>query len=110
MELTGCVTVHVTTPDEETAVEIVKTIVGERLAACASISGPIRSIYHWDGRVNDETEYEFVAKTTAALFDSLAARIRQLHPYKVPQIIATPITAGTTDYIAWIAQSTGGDA
>lgn len=100
------IVVLITAPSEEVAADIARTIVGERLAACANIVKGIRSIYRWEGAVQDDPEALMVVKTQASLFDALEKRVRELHPYTVPEIIAMPIVSGSKPYLDWITDST----
>jgi periplasmic divalent cation tolerance protein len=100
------VEVHVTVPDPDTAERIADVVVGERLAAAAQLVAPITSVYWWRGEINRAEEWLLFMKTTAERFDELAAAIRELHPYEVPQIIAVPLAAGTADYLEWIRRET----
>ena len=70
-------------------------MVDERLAACANIVSPIRSIYRWEGKIWDEKEWLLVIKTQKSIFEDLANRVKALHSYSVPEIIALPITEGS---------------
>ncbi|MEV4291376.1 divalent-cation tolerance protein CutA [Nonomuraea bangladeshensis] len=100
------VEVHVTVPDRDAAERIADVVVGERLAAAAQLVAPITSVYWWRGEINRAEEWLLFMKTTAGRFDELAAAIRELHPYEVPQIIAVPLVAGTADYLEWIRRET----
>ncbi len=102
------IAVLVTAPNEDEAAEIATTIVGERLAACANIIRNVRSIYRWEGEVQDDPEVLMVIKTRSVLFDKLEARVRELHSYEVPEIIALDITRGSEPYLGWIGHSTSG--
>jgi periplasmic divalent cation tolerance protein len=104
--MTEIVTVLVTVGSEEEAVRIARTIVEERLAACANLVPGIRSIYRWKGKIWDTEERLLIIKTRATLFASLQTRIRQLHSYEVPEIVALPITAGLAEYLDWVLEST----
>ena len=95
--------VYVTAPDRETALNIARTIVEERLAACANILGPMTSVYRWEGKVTEEGEVAFIAKTAETELPALVARIKALHPYQVPCIVAWPIVAGHQPYLDWIS-------
>jgi len=90
-----------TFPDAETAARIARTLVEERLAACVNLVATVRSIYRWQGGINDDPEALAIIKTTAERYAALAARISQLHPYHVPEIIALP--EGHPPYLAWLA-------
>ncbi len=94
-----------TCPDEETARSIAAALVAERRAACVNIVGPLRSVFSWQGEVCDQSELLLLAKTTEAAWQALEARIVELHPYDVPEIIAAPVTAGSAAYLDWVAAS-----
>jgi periplasmic divalent cation tolerance protein len=83
---------------------IARVLVDERLAACVQITGPIESRYHWQGRTETAQERLCLAKTSRRLYPQLEARIRELHSYQVPEIVALPIAAGSRDYLGWLAQ------
>ncbi len=100
------IAVLVTAPNEDEAAAIAKAIVGERLAACANIIGNVRSIYRWEGEVQDDPEVLVVIKTRSEFFDKLEARVRELHSYEVPEVIALDITRGSEPYLSWLRQST----
>jgi periplasmic divalent cation tolerance protein len=101
-----CIVVFVTTANESDAGAIGRALVEERLAACANLVGPIRSIYRWRDAVEDAPEYLLLIKTRAGLFEALQARVKQLHPYEVPEIIAVDIKKGSPLYLAWVREST----
>ncbi len=98
--------VLVTAGSEEEAAAIGRTVVEERLAACANIVPSIRSIYRWKGKVHDEQECLLIMKTRTPLFASLRDRVRALHSYETPEIIAFPVEQGLPDYIAWVIGET----
>lgn len=87
---------------------IAEALVGERLAACVNILGAVRSVYRWQGAIERADEIAMIAKTTEALFERLAARVRTLHSYDTPAIVAWPIVAGDAAYLDWIAAETDG--
>ncbi len=99
--------VLVTTGSEEQAVSIARVLVGERLAACVNIVGPIRSIYRWRDRVEDDREYLLIAKTRATLYIKLEKRVRELHTYEVPEVLALSVDRGSPPYVKWVLESTG---
>ncbi len=101
------VVVLVTAPSAEKAAELGKALVSERLAACASVVPEIRSIYWWEGKVQDEGELLIVLKTTRERFEALRQRVVELHPYQVPEVIALPVEAGSEAYLAWIEGEVG---
>jgi len=86
---------------------IAETAVAERLAACAQILGPITSVYRWQGAMEEAAEWYCLLKTSTAAYPGLEARIRSLHPYDVPEIIATPILFAAESYAAWIGGEVG---
>jgi periplasmic divalent cation tolerance protein len=100
------VVVLVTAANADEAGKIGRTLVEERLAACANVVGPIRSIYRWEGTVEDASEHLLLIKARAADFDALAARVRSVHAYDVPEIIALPLRAGSEAYLGWLADAT----
>lgn len=97
----------ITTADSREVLEkIGRSLVEERLVACAQIGGPVESAYRWKGTVETATEWVLTVKTRAGLYPAVEKRIRLLHPYEVPQIIGLPIKTGLRDYLAWIASET----
>jgi periplasmic divalent cation tolerance protein len=106
--MTDALVVFVTAPTAEKAAELARALVEERLAACGNVVSGLRSIYRWQGKVEDEAEALLVLKTTRACFEALRDRILALHPYQVPEVLALPVEAGSAAYLAWIAGETGG--
>jgi periplasmic divalent cation tolerance protein len=104
---TETLVVLVTTPTPERAAEIARAVVEERLAACGNVVPGLRSIYRWEGKVQDDPEALLVLKTTRARFEALRDRVLALHPYQVPEVIALRVEAGSAAYLAWIAGETG---
>ncbi len=97
------IVVLVTAPSAEKAAELGRALVSERLAACANVLPGIRSIYWWEGKVQDEPEALILLKTTRAGFEALRDRVLALHPYQVPEVVALGIEAGSEKYLQWIA-------
>jgi periplasmic divalent cation tolerance protein len=89
---------------------IARTLVEARLAACVNLLPAVRSIYRWQGQIEEATEITLLIKTTSQQVDSLQRAIVKLHPYDVPEIIATPIVAGYAPYLQWIATETAKDS
>ncbi len=83
-----------------------RQLVADRLVACFQVIGPIRSTYRWQGRVEQADEWLCLAKTTMDRYDELAAELGRLHPYETPEIVATPIVAGSGAYLDWVAAET----
>ncbi len=104
--MTDALVVLVTTPTPERAAEIARALVEERLAACGNVLPAIRSIYRWEGKVQDEAEALLVLKTTRARLEALRERVLALHPYEVPEVLALPVEAGSAPYLAWLAAET----
>jgi periplasmic divalent cation tolerance protein len=100
------IVVMVTCANDEEADAIADRVVAERLAACAGVAGHVRSLFHWQGALSRATETLLLLKTRAELFDRLSRRVRELHSYEVPEIIALPVVAGDADYLAWVREST----
>jgi periplasmic divalent cation tolerance protein len=94
-----------TTDTPELARQIAIAIVEAREAACVNIIPAIRSIYCWGGKVQDEGECLLLIKSTSEKFETVRSRIRQLHTYQTPEVVAIPITAGDPDYLAWLRSS-----
>lgn len=98
--------VLVTVPTVDEARAIARHLVDRQLAACVNVVSSIESIYRWQGRRCEETEWLLVIKTRASLFAQLAAEVKSLHSYSVPEIIALPIVEGAGDYLTWIQEAT----
>ncbi len=99
--------VFITTPSEEEATKIAKELVKERLAGCINIIKNIRSIYRWEGKIEDEVECLMIAKTKKNLFEKLTKKVKEIHSYSVPEIIGIPIVEGAEDYLKWLRNVTG---
>lgn len=97
--------VTTTLPDRDTANRIGRHLVEERLAACAQVTGPVSSTYRWQGEVETAGEWYCHLKTMASRVDALIARLRELHPYETPEIVALPVAEGDPAYLRWIAES-----
>lgn len=98
--------VYVTTASRDEAATISKTIISERLAACANILGAMESVYWWDGVVQSEQEVLIFLKTKSELLEALIARITALHSYTCPCVVALPITDGNPHFLNWIDKET----
>lgn len=96
----------VTAPSKEQAAAIAQTLVQDNLAACVSLL-PVHSVYTWQGNIQYDDEWQLVIKSSLAKFPALEAKIRAIHPYEVPEIIALPIVAGSPPYLQWIADHVG---
>lgn len=81
-------------------------LVEEGLAACVQVSGTVRSVYRWQGRVEQADERPVTLKTSAARIEALERRVRELHPYDVPEFVVLPVVAGSEAYLSWVGAST----
>ena len=97
--------IYITTGDEDEARRIGRTLVEERLVACVNIL-PIKSIYRWEGDIEEEEEVVMFVKTRDELAGQVIERVKELHSYEVPCIVSLPITKGNPDYLKWIEEST----
>jgi periplasmic divalent cation tolerance protein len=82
------------------------TLVGERLAACVTVRAPVESVYRWKGAIERDCEQQVLIKTTADRVPALAARVREIHPYELPELLVTRIEDGNDAYLAWVREST----
>jgi len=99
------VVVLVACPDRPVAEGIARALVEERLAACANLLPGVTSIYRWEGTLSQESEILLLIKTRRERLSGLARRVKALHPYSVPELIALPILAGSTSYLKWVRDS-----
>jgi len=106
--LPGMLLVLTTLPDADSAARIARALVEGRHAACVSIGAPVRSIYVWQGALEDASEVPLAIKTTADAYDALEAALRALHPYELPEIVALPVTRGLPAYLQWVDAGCGG--
>ena len=95
-----------TTPSQEDAQRIARLLIEEKLAACVQLL-PIESFYVWEGAIQNEPERLLLIKTRTALFEKAIARIKEVHSYTVPEVVAMPFTAGFAGYLNWIGDVTG---
>jgi periplasmic divalent cation tolerance protein len=105
----SAISVYIVAADAAEADRIAEALVEDRLAACVNILGNIRSVYRWQGAIERADEIALIAKTTAELFNNLAERVRALHSYDTPAIVAWPIVAGDSAYLDWIGGSINPD-
>ncbi|EDX01654.1 protein CutA homolog [Drosophila yakuba] len=95
----------VTTPDRESAKKLARSIIERKLAACVNIVPQIDSIYMWEGKITEDTEYLMMVKTLTSRIDDLTKFVRENHPYSVAEVISLPIQNGNPPYLDWIAQT-----
>ena len=108
--MTGYVQVSTTTGTKEDAERIASVLVERRLAACVQIAGLIESTYWWEGKVETAGEWLCLAKTRGELYGAVEQAVREIHPYDTPEIIATPIVAGSPAYLKWLDDETRSDS
>jgi periplasmic divalent cation tolerance protein len=99
-----------TVPDRDAGLEVARTLVDRRLAACVNLIPGLTSVYRWEGSVHEDPELLLVLKTRAALFGEVAAAIAEVHPYDTPEVIALPVGAGSSAYLDWVLRSTEPEA
>ncbi|PRH76044.1 divalent-cation tolerance protein CutA [Streptomyces solincola] len=100
-------TVLTTTDSAEKAEKLARGAVEARHAACAQVSGPVTSVYHWNNAIETSQEWQVFFKTTERRYDGLEAYLLAAHDYETPEILALPVVRGGTGYLAWLAAETG---
>lgn len=93
-------------PSRDAAVRLAEILVGERVAACVNVLAPCRSIYHWQGKMQNEEETPVLVKTTAERYPETERLIRAHHPYELPEIICIPVSTGLPAYLQWMEEQT----
>ena len=99
---TGVILVMTSMPDRESALDLAKALVQERLAACVNVLSGTESVYWWKGEIKQASEVAVLIKTAEGLRSNLEAAIRACHPYELPEIIAVPVVDGLADYLEWV--------
>jgi periplasmic divalent cation tolerance protein len=105
--MSGIVSVYATFASDEEARRVGRTVVEERLAACANILGPCHSIYRWQGKVEEAEEVAAIFKVTAGGAEALIRRIAELHSYEVPAAVVWPIAEAPESYRRWVVENSG---
>jgi periplasmic divalent cation tolerance protein len=100
------VVVMTTLPGDADGPAFGRALLNERLAACVNLLAPMESVYRWEGRVEQETERQVIIKTTRDRLNALWDRVRELHPYEVPEFIVLAIADGNEAYLKWVGEST----
>jgi periplasmic divalent cation tolerance protein len=100
--MTDAVVLLVTAPSAEAAAVLARTLVEERLCACGNVVPAVRSIYRWEGKVHDDAEALLVLKTERRLVDAVKARLPEIHPYQVPELLVLPVEDGLAPYLEWV--------
>lgn len=101
----GTLVVLVTAASTSEAATIGRTLVEERLAACVSVVPAVRSLFRWEGRLQEADEALLVVKTRRERYEALEARVRALHSYSVPEVLALPVESGFSGYLTWVRES-----
>jgi periplasmic divalent cation tolerance protein len=99
------IVIIVTTANKSEAEKIAHSLLDERLVACANIIGPANSLFWWHGKIENAEEYMLLMKTRSEMFEKLAEKVKALHSYEVPEIIAIPIVKGFKPYLEWLNNS-----
>ncbi len=105
--MTEALEVHVTLPSTEAARALGRILVEERLAACVNVVPGVVSIYSWQGSIHEDGEVLCLIKTSPECFDKLRARVLELHPYEIPEVLAFAVDEGSRDYLDWVRRNTG---
>jgi periplasmic divalent cation tolerance protein len=105
MPLAEPIVVLITCSTEEEAGRITRALVDEKLIACGNMISPVKSIFFWQGKTNDESEALIIAKSIKKKFPDIIERVKTLHSYSVPEIIALPVIAGSDEYLNWINET-----
>ncbi len=103
--MTQAIAVFVTCGSEEEALRIARSLVEERIAACVNLVSPIRSIYRWEGKICDEREWLLIIKTHRDKFKDLEEKVKSLHSYSTPEVLALPILEGSAHYLKWLGET-----
>ena len=103
--MTDKVVILVTAASKKECRTIARHLVKNKLAACVNIAPQIESIYRWEGKIADETEFQLFIKSTRELFPEIKAAISKLHSYRTPEIICLPIIEGSRNYLQWVGDS-----
>ena len=106
--MTDFIVVLTTVPLDERGRALARALVDERLAACVSALPPMTSIYRWQGKVTEDNEQQLVIKTMHSQLPALERRLRELHPYEVPELLVLEVDQGSEPYLQWIRENAGG--
>ena len=101
----GAVIVLVTYPTDRDPLALARLLVDEQLVACVNVLPPMQSVYRWEGKVEQAAEHQLVMKTTRERVEALKARLVDLHPYDVPEVLVLPVVDGGEPYLKWLTES-----
>lgn len=104
------IVVFMTAANGEEAARIAEMLLGQRLAACVQILPEIESVYRWQGKIVRQKEVLVIAKTTKSKFNELEREVRAIHSYETPEIVAVPLSAGSSPYLEWLDSTVNGGA
>jgi len=107
--MSSYIVVFMTVSDEKEATKIVRSLLKERLIACANIVGPVSSLFWWEGKIDKASEFLVIMKSRKNLFKKLSERVKELHSYEVPEVIALPVIEGLPSYLNWLGASLYGE-
>jgi periplasmic divalent cation tolerance protein len=105
MSMNEFIIILITCASSEEAERITEALVNEKLIACGNIVSGVQSIFFWQGKISKENEFLIIAKSVKKEFSSIVARVKTLHSYIVPEIIALPLVEGSADYLRWIEET-----
>jgi len=103
---TNVYVVLVTVPTPEEGEKVAKHIVEKRLCACVNIIGGVRSLYWWEGKIQDDSEALLIIKTSEAVLEDLIGEVKRVHSYSVPEVVALPVENGNDAYLLWVTKET----
>ena len=103
--MSSYIVVIMTTSNREEAAKIVRSLLKEKLIACANIMGPVSSLFWWEEKIDETSEFLVFMKTHKNLFQKLSEMVREIHSYEVPEILALPIIKGSPPYLDWLKAS-----
>lgn len=102
--MTEYIQVFSTVVSNKTAEEIAESVIDKKFAAIVQITGPVKSMYRWEGKILKGEDWRLIFKTTKELYEKLEKEIKRLHPFGVPEILAVPVVEGNKDYLKWISK------
>ena len=105
---TDAISVYMTAETMDEARRVASALIEARLAACVNILGPVSSVFYWDGAVQEEQEVALIAKASHDDFEAIDRRVREVHSYDCPCVVAWPIARGDEEFVNWIAEETRG--